>query len=186
MSPAPTIVERVRAHYARHWGHPSQEFEYTIGPETYEVYRWNAETHPEGVNLYATNGASAYAPASKKHRFEIFLGLLPAADEAARTLAMAASLPSRQKADLGDGHTIAFEEPVWPGTAMRSLLLARPTEEILPDVLLGERLHVEFLQALPLYDSELALKKKEGAESLLDRLRAARVPFWDPARAAFV
>ena len=59
--------------------------------------------------------------------------------------------------ELGDGHTITFEEPLWPGTPMRSLLLARPPEPIIPDLTVDDRVHVEFLQAIPLFDSELAL-----------------------------
>jgi suppressor of fused protein SUFU len=180
----PMILERVRSHYRSHWGQPSRAAEFTFGQETYEVYKWDAATHPEEVNVYATNGASSYAPASEKHRFEIFMGLVPAADDAAVTLAMAASYPSRQEAELGDGHTITFEEPVWPGTTMRSLLLTMPLELIIPDLTLEARAHVVFLQAIPLFESELALKKRDGAESLLARWRAARVRFWDPGRAA--
>ena len=109
--------------------------------ETYEVYKWNAEAHPEEVNVYATNGASSHAPASRKHRLEIFIGLLPAADDAALTLA--------------------------------------------PDLTVDDRVHVEFLQAIPLFDSELALKKEEGAETLLEQWRAGGVPFWNPSRTRF-
>jgi hypothetical protein len=178
------IFDRVRAHYEGLWGEPSREAEFTFDEASYEVYEWDAETHPGEANVYATNGASSHVLASKRHRVEIFIALRPAADDAALTAAMAASHPHRMKTELGEGHTILFEEPVWPGTTMRSLLFTRPLHPLIPHLELGDGAHVEFLQALPLFDSELAVKKTEGAESLLARWRAAGVRFWDPARAA--
>ncbi len=179
------IFDRVRSHYVNQpgWGEPSREAEYTFGDETYEVYKWDAKRHPDGVNFYATNGASSYVPASRKHRFEIFMGLLPEADDVALSLAKAASFPTREKTDVSDGDTITFQDPLWPGTAMRSLLITRPLQELVPQLKLEDGTHAEFLQALPLHDSELALIKKEGPEALLERWRSApRVKYWNPNR----
>jgi hypothetical protein len=47
---------------------------------------------------------------------------------------------------------------------------------------LADGTHIEFLQALPIFDSEFAFKTDHGAEALLDRWEKSRVPFWDPNR----
>jgi len=43
---------------------------------------------------------------------------------------------------------------------------------------------VDFVQAIPIYDTELEFKKTNGADSLIGRWKAAGVPFWDADRIA--
>jgi hypothetical protein len=147
-----------------------------------EVYKWDPEATPEGVALYATIGASelplvGHDPA---HRAEFFVGLLPAKDDIARPLAMLASHSAHEKTALDHGHTVIFLEPFWAGTSLRTFLVMRPVSEILPTLGLPGGVHVEFLQAIPLFQSELAFKKANGAEALLRRWEESGVPFWDP------
>jgi hypothetical protein len=42
---------------------------------------------------------------------------------------------------------------------------------------------VEFLQVIPIYESERAFKVQSDADALLARWEKAAVPFWDPERA---
>ena len=44
-------------------------------------------------------------------------------------------------------------------------------------------MHVEFLQAIPIYESERRFKNQHSAEALLERWEDAQVRFWDPRRA---
>ncbi|MGO9891444.1 MAG: suppressor of fused domain protein [Solirubrobacteraceae bacterium] len=47
---------------------------------------------------------------------------------------------------------------------------------------LPDGLHVEFLQAIPLFDPELEFKRKHGAHTLLRRWEESGVRFWDSDR----
>jgi hypothetical protein len=65
---------------------------------------------------------------------------------------------------------------------MRRFLIVRPVAEIIPPVAAPDGIHVEFLQAIPMFESELAYKSKHGAEALLSQWESLGVPFWDPDR----
>ncbi len=151
---------------------------------TVEVLKWNAEANPEGVNLYATIGASAWPMAGRdpNHRVEFFVGLLPAKDEIASPLAALALYPMRDGVAVDHGHTVPTERPLWVGTSMRSFLVLRPLSGIISPLELPDGVHVEFLQAIPVFESELVYKSEHTAEGLLRRWEEFRVPFWDPNR----
>jgi hypothetical protein len=157
-----------------------QEGEFRVAGLEVEVFKWNAE----GVNLYATVGASARPMAGRdpNHRVEFFAGLLPAKDEVPSPLAALALYPTREGVALDHGHTVPADGPLWPGTDMGLFLVLRPIGDIIPPLELPGGLHVDFLQAIPIFESELAYKTEHGAEALLLRWEASRVPFWDPNR----
>jgi hypothetical protein len=71
---------------------------------------------------------------------------------------------------------------LWPGTDIHRFLVLRPIGDIIPTLELPEGLHVDFLQAIPIFDYELAYKAEHGVEALLRRWEESRVPFWDPNR----
>lgn len=56
--------------------------------------------------------------------------------------------------------------------------------EILPALELPDGVHVEFLQAVPMFESERRFKVAHGAEALMRRWEATGTPFWDPNRRA--
>lgn len=180
-----TITEAVRDLYVARWGEPSRNARFNVDEFEVEVFKWSAEANPEGVNLYATVGASARPMAGRdpNHRVEFFLGLLPARDEVASPLAALALYPRREGVALEHGHTVPAEGPLWPGTDMRRFLVVRPISDIISALDLPDGLHIEFLQALPIFESELAYKAEHDAEALLRRSEESKVPFWDPGRA---
>ena len=57
------------------------------------------------------------------------------------------------------------------------------TREYPPTIYGGAGVHVEFLQAIPIYESERRFKNQHSAETLLERWEDAQVRFWDPRRA---
>jgi hypothetical protein len=116
------------------------------------------------------------------HRVEFFVGLVPARDGIASALAGLGLYPAREGVALDHGHTVPAREPLWPGAQMRSFLVVRPRPNFLPALELQGGLHVEFFQAIPLFDAEVAFKRKYGAEALLRRWEEADVHFWDSER----
>jgi hypothetical protein len=151
---------------------------------TVDIFMWNAEANPEGVNLYATIGASARPMAGHdpNHRVEFFVGLLPAKDEIASPLAALALYPTREGVAVDHGHTVPGDGPLWPGTDMRRFMVLRALGDVIPPLELPDGMHVEFLQAIPIFESELAYKSGHSAEALLRRWEESRVRFWDPNR----
>lgn len=180
-----TVVEAVRDLYRAHWGEPSRRARFEIGESAIEIFKWAANANPEGVALYATLGASAHSMVGRdpNHRVEFFLGLVPERDEVASALAALGLYPAREGVALDHGHTVPADGPLWPGTQMRSFLVLRPLKDFLPPLELSDGLHVDFLQAVPLFDSERAFKSEHGAEALLNRWEQDGVPFWNPERA---
>lgn len=73
---------------------------------------------------------------------------------------------------------------MWPGTEMDVFLVLRQLEEVLPTLELPGGVHVEFLQAVPLFESERRFKVGRGAKALLRRWEEVGLPFWDPDRQA--
>ncbi len=146
--------------YLAKWGAPSRNARFEVDGLEIEIFKWNADANPEGVNLYATMGASARVMADRDpdHRVEFFVGLMPAKDDVASPLAALALYPTRERVTLDHGHTVPAEGLLWAGTDMRRFLVVRPVGDIIPPLELSDGLHVEFLQAIPIFDSELAYK----------------------------
>ena len=134
--------------------------------------------------MYATVGASAHVIAGYDvdHRIEMFVGLAPAQDDVAKPLAMLVAEAVVSHVPLGHGSSVSFDEPLWDGTEMRAFLLLRPRAEIVPPLAVKDGPHVEFLQAIPLFASEIFYKTRHGAEGLVGAWEQAAVAFWDPAR----
>jgi Suppressor of fused protein (SUFU) len=177
-------TDAVRDSYLARWGEPSRKASFRVDEFEVEVFKWNAAVNPEGVNLYATIGASARPIVGRdpSHRIEFFIGLLPARDEIASPLAALALYPTREGVALDHGHTVPADGPLWPGTEMRWFLVLRPIGDIISPLELADGIRVEFLQAIPLFESELAYKAANNAEALLRHWEESHVPFWDPDR----
>jgi hypothetical protein len=182
------ILKAVRDHYRGLWGEPSRKASFSTAEHEAEVYKWSAEQTSEGVNLYATIGASRepMPGEDQTHRVEFFLGLLPARDEVASPLAGLALFTSREGEALDHGHTVPAEGPLWPGTKMNRFLVMRPITEIIAPLKLPNGLHVEFLQAIPLFEEEFRYKAANGAEELIRLWERQGVRFWDPDRRSAV
>jgi hypothetical protein len=182
----PMIIEAVRDLYRARWGEPARTASFRVDEFSVDVYKWSVETTSEGVDLYATVGASARPILGRDplHRSEFFLGLLPGLDAVASPLAALAAYAAREGKVVGHGDTVPSEGPLWPGTQMRRFLVMRPLGDIIQPLTLADGTHIEFLQALPIFESELAFKTDHDAEALLGRWEQLRVPFWDPNRIA--
>lgn len=132
--------------------------------------------------MYATIGSSAYPSSPESaHRAEYFTGLLPPKDTVASPLAALALYSIREGVELGHGDTVPAGGPLWPGTKMSHFLVIRPLNEILARLDLSG-VHVNFMQAIPLFESELKWKSHYGVSALLEHWRKSRIPFWDPGR----
>jgi Suppressor of fused protein (SUFU) len=178
------VIGAVRDLYIARWGEPSRNARFQVDGFEVEIFKWSAEVNREGVNLYVTTGASARPLAGRDtgHRVEFFTGLLPARDEIASPLAALALRSAREGVALDHGHTVPAGGPLWPGTDMRWFLVLRPVGDIIAPLELLDGVHVDFLQAIPIFESELAYKAEHGAEALLALWEAKQVPFWDSGR----
>jgi Suppressor of fused protein (SUFU) len=178
------IAIAIRDLYFARWGEPSKKAQFRVAELEVEVYKWDAEATSEGVALYATIGSSTYPAAGSepRHRAEYFLGLLPPRDAVASPLAALALYSVREGVAVGHGDTVRADGPLWPGTDMHRFLVLRPLGEIIAPLELPDGVHVEFMQAIPIFESELAYKARHGANELLEHWQDSRVAFWDPCR----
>lgn len=179
-----TVVDDVRDLYRARWGEPSRRASFEVDGFEAEVLKWNADANPEGVALYATVGASARPMPGRDplHRVEFFVGFVPEQDAVASPLAALALYSAREGVDVDHGHTVPVGGPLWSGSGMRWFLVLRPVGDIIPPLELPDGLHVDFLQAVPIFETELIYKSTHGAEALLRRWEASMTPFWDPRR----
>jgi hypothetical protein len=178
------ILDDVRKYYQKTFGKPARVASFQLGGHEIEVQKWGADRNREQVDLYATIGASAHAAPDRDagHRSEFFVGLKPGVDDVARPLTMLALQAIIERTSLEHGHSVSFPEPLWSGTTMTSFLVLRPMSEIIRPLPLEGGVHVEFLQAIPLFQSEIAFKAEHGAEELIRRWQSVGLAFWDPAR----
>jgi hypothetical protein len=178
------ISHAIESLYRSLWGEPARRARFADGRHVIEVLKWDEDATSMGVTLYATVGGSAHAVADGPagHRVEFILGLSPAQDDVASPLAGLGLYQTHRGEALGHGHTVSSDAPLWSGTQMRVFLVARFQPGFLPPLALPDALHVEFLQALPIYDSERAYASRHGVEALLDLWRRASLPFWEAGR----
>jgi hypothetical protein len=178
------IVESVRKHCVRQFGVPSRSADFAIFDRSIAVLKWGADRTREGVDLYVTLGTSSQPMAGHgdDHRVEFYAGLFPPNDDIAKPLALLSFEASANGMKLDHGHSVSFPEQLWSGTEMHGFLLLRPRSTIIPDLSLAVGLHVEFLQAVPAFPSEIDFKSERGIAELLNRWEQRRVPFWDPRR----
>lgn len=180
------IGDMIRDFYLARWGMPSRVAKFEMDDLDVEVLKWDADGHSEGVTLYATIGASSKAMLGRdpSHRVEFFVGLVPAQDDIASPLAALALYPTREGVSVGPGHMVSADAPFWSATEMRRFLIMRPVGDFLPALELPEGIHVDFLQAIPIFESEAAYANEHGAEALLGHWEASSVRFWDPRRSS--
>ncbi|HYI07796.1 MAG TPA: suppressor of fused domain protein [Thermoanaerobaculia bacterium] len=180
------ISDEVVEHYQRLWGAPSRTARFRKGEHTVYIHKWDKTTHPDEVYFYATAGASnqPVPGIDPLHRFEIFIGFTAEVDDIASTLASTALDPVLHGSSLQHGHSITYPEPLWPGTGMNTILLVQQTEdEIVPRIqATNGKPHVEFMQLMPLFPSEVVYRRKHGTEGLLEMWSEKRVPYWNPHR----
>ena len=178
------IHDAVRDAYRARWGDPCREAAFRTGGHKVEVYKWDAASNGQGVDLYATLGASAedMPGAEPGHRVEYLVGLQPGRDEIASALAGLGLFARREGQTVDHGHTVPADGPLWPGTEMRTFLVLRQMGEVLAALVFRNGVHLEFLQAVPVFDSERRFQVAQGTEALLQRWEAAGTPFWDPRR----
>lgn len=178
------IPETVERHYLETFGRPSRTATFTRGGRKVDVFKWDAEATEEGVTLYATVGASKHPMQGmpSDHRVEYFLGLNPSRDEIAGALAALGLYAIEEQVQVGHGHTVPAGGPILPGTRMTSFLVLKPLTAVIPPLHLDGGLHVDFLQAIPVFASEAAFVSAHHADELLQEWQRSRVPFWDPGR----
>jgi hypothetical protein len=178
------IDDAVTEHYVRELGDSFRRIEYDVRGMPITVMAWTPDNNPQGVHLYATVGASRrpLGESQSGHRFELIGGALPNEPRLAHVLSLAAAYPALFGEPLGHGHSIPYEEPLWPGTDMQKVLVVRPLEDLVSRLELPDGSHVEFLNALPVYEEEVAFKSTHGLDRLRDAWQTGNIPFWDPRR----
>lgn len=169
----------VARYYQSLWGKPSRVLNYRGSGARLQIHTWGITDTDMGVELYATVGAST-GKAAGDHRVEFILGLDPGRDEAISSLASLGSFPILA-GELDKGETVTLSEPLWPGTEMRAFLMVPEVEDFIPP-LVTRRMHVQFLRVMPIYDSEIDLKKEHGPGWLMDELFDQGLGMWDPQR----
>ncbi len=170
-------------YYVDKYGLPERRAKF-VSPDgkAVEIFKWNSEQSHEGVTMYATLGACKTL-GSDDRACEFFIGIMPAADDIAQALAEVALHGNGSGEIPSSGDTVTLAYPLWSGTDARSFLFTAG-EEIIPPIKARNKT-VEFLQLVPLFDSELQYKKDHGEGALWRIFEENEVPFWDSRRQGF-
>ncbi|GAA2815421.1 suppressor of fused domain protein [Kitasatospora paracochleata] len=172
----------IESHLVSLWGVPARSAHFSGPGHDVALAKWEAGQTDEGVTLYVTNGASMrVCDAATGRRVEFVLGLLPEHDAVAKSLAMLAGAVC-SGIDVGRGDTVTLTTPLWPGAPFRTYLALPPMEEIVPPLPLADGTHVDFLPVMPLYDTELRLKKERSAEWITGEIIDQGIPWTSPTR----
>jgi hypothetical protein len=175
-----TLQKGIAEHYRSVLGEPSREAQFVPrdGPPI-QIWKWSKSVCRQGVNLYATIGASL-ALTKGSRRVEFLIGLDPDADDIAGSLAEVALHGVGTGGAPAFGDTTTLAAPLWKGTAMQSFLFTTGGDEKIPSLVAHPR--VEFVQLVPLFPEEVAFKKKHGEPALWEVFKSIRAPYWDPWR----
>lgn len=179
------ITANVERQYLSRFGPPTESVSVPVSGVTIEVLKWDPLQTDQGVVLYATLGAAALpvsGSARSLHRLELMLGLSSPRDSVAKALATLARYPSESGQPLEHGHTLDVVSPLWDSTEMTAFLVTRPLEALVPTLEVDEGLAVEFMTAIPIFQSEIRYKQRHGVEALLTRWELFWIEFWDPDR----
>lgn len=123
-------VDAVRDLYRARWADPTRQARFRVDDLEIEIYKWDAAVNGEGVDLYATVGASLedMPGAASGRRAEHVVGLLPGEDDVASPLAALGLFARREGQPIDHGHSVPADGALWPGTAMRTFLLSTTVE----------------------------------------------------------
>ncbi|MEU2115650.1 suppressor of fused domain protein [Streptomyces sp. NPDC016459] len=146
------------------------------------------------VVRYATLGMSAQPMADptaaladpvKGPRAELVLtvrGGLAETDKVLRPLAVLAATPQVEGVIVAPGASLDVGEPLWPGAAFSSVLVAE-SGGLVEDLDLDDPMDpVRFLPLLPMTPNEAAWKRVHGAQALEERWLARGTDLRDPLR----
>jgi hypothetical protein len=177
MSQDDLIADAVRDHYVAHWGH-NEGIILRPGNTEVVIHEWPLDVVCKGIAAYSTSGTIDVPRTG--HLCEFIVLLTDSRNEIARSLADL--WKTGTTASIGHGTTIEHGDPLWAGTKMSNYLVTSQ-ESLLHPLEIDHGTHVTFYRAIPVYDSEVELKRQTGLGALLTVWREIRVPFWDPARA---
>ncbi|MEU9295847.1 suppressor of fused domain protein [Streptomyces sp. NPDC048266] len=161
-----------------------------LGTDRIEVLRFVAGD----LVRYATLGMSAQPMADptaaladpvKGPRAELVLtvrGGLADTDKVLRPLAVLAATPQVEGVIVAPGASLDVGEPLWPGAAFSSVLVAE-SGGLVEDLELDAPMDpVRFLPLLPMTSNEAAWKRVHGAQALEERWLARGTDLRDPLR----
>ncbi|MFR9755049.1 suppressor of fused domain protein [Streptomyces sp. TR06-5] len=174
----------VRSYYAEDWGTPDREAFFQKGKYIIGVLKWQASDCTQGVNVYATVGASDYSLPGfgMEHRQEFFVGLAPECDEIASPLARLGIYAQLAGRSLAAGHAYSAPQGLIEGSDLSGFILLAPLDGMPAPVELADGRHVDFLMAIPVFKEELEFASKHGVDYLMGAMESSQVPFWNPTR----
>ncbi|MFI7538216.1 suppressor of fused domain protein [Streptosporangium sp. NPDC049376] len=172
--------ESVRDYYSDKLGDPVREASFAKGKFRVDILKWDPSPVTDGVNIYATLGASDHSipGGDLLHRQEFFVGLAPERDDIAEPLARLGGYSSFTGRRLDSGHIIRLSENLVDDSEMSGFLVVAPLGDFLPAASMADGRHVEFLMAIPVYPEELDFAARNGVEDLREVMASRNIPFW--------
>ncbi|MEU0394247.1 suppressor of fused domain protein [Streptomyces sp. NPDC006208] len=165
-----------------------------LGTDRIEVLRFMDRDGDGDIVRYATLGMSAHpmtdptatlADPVKGPRAELVLTVragLADTDKVLRPLAVLAASPQVEGVVVAPGASLDVGEPLWPGAAFSSVLVAEPGGLVEDLELDGPMDPVNFLPLLPMTANEAAWKRVHGGQELQERWLAHGTDLRDPLR----
>lgn len=165
-----------------------------LGTDRIEVLRFMDRDGDGDIVRYATLGMSAHpmtdptatlADLVKGPRAELVLTVragLADTDKVLRPLAVLAASPQVEGVVVAPGASLDVGEPLWPGAAFSSVLVAEPGGLVEDLELDGPMDPVHFLPLLPMTANEAAWKRVHGGQELQERWLAHGTDLRDPLR----
>jgi len=200
-------VDAIARHIERHLGPIESVFHELISDAVHLDVHWVRARPAWPVHTLVTSGMSdrpMNVPAGTRAPRHIelmvtlperwLIGDAAFADEnwywPVRQLKTLARFPHKYDTWLGEGHTVTNDEPpqpLAPGTRLCGAILRAPqaVPEEFRELRIDDTKTIRFLAVVPLYEEEMALKLREGADALLRLFGEQRVTdVIEPARAS--
>ena len=198
LPPPPELgTEAIVRHIERHLGPVESVFHELVSDAVHLDVHWVKPTAARPFHLLVTSGMSdrpmkVPAELDAPRHIELVVTLSERwaiGDEAfrnenwywpVRELKTLARFPHKYDTWLGEGHTVANDDPPQPfapSTRLCGAILLRPQHvpAAFHDLRLDGGRIIRFLAVVPVHDEEMAFKTRSGTEALLDRFRKAGV-----------
>lgn len=158
------LESMILAHYVQNFGAPSRVRDVSEDAGKLRIAEWICPTRRGEKFVYATIGQSNTTVPGKSgdHRIEMMVTLSARSDSAALHLASAAFIIVTGGAMLDVSHTVTFDNPIIEGEEYYSFVLSPTYVPSIPSLVL-KTLHVQFLQATPIYPEEARFIGEHGA-----------------------
>lgn len=184
-------VNDLERHYNNFWGRAGKMINISRGDQCLQILRWEQVSHPDGLNVYATVGASIQQLSRGSHKdgFELFLGISPDMDSfeiSALLLSVVFEYLDNNEGPMKD-HPLLFHGQSYlvANVGVRGIIIVdqhddawRPFRNSISPLRDSKMNTVHFFEIAMITGSEVEFATKHGVDELVNDWHRRKIAYW--------